>query len=249
MKKWTQVLYMTEEVLLQLLMKEGPGYLQGVYAIILDEAHERSLRLDLLLGWLRHLQETGLQVHLLVTSATLDRELFSKYLGDCPVVMIAGRMFPVQDIFAPPPTSLPLQQYLQQKVVQLHREAAVDEGDILAFLPGQQEVESSRRAVEQMLRNDSKSAQVFALHGGQEPEDQAPVFEKLQRGRKIIFATNVAETSVTIDGVRMVVDSGMEKQAIFDAKRSQDALNPLAALCQGRVSQCAPSSTLEGAES
>lgn len=222
MKKWTQVVYMTEEVLLQQLMKEGAGYLQGVYAIILDEAHERSLRLDLLLGWLRHLRCCGnLEVHLLVTSATLDKELFSQYLGGCPVVMIEGRMFPVQDIFSPPPTSSPLQQYLQQKVVQLHREAAVDEGDILAFLPGQQEVESSRRAVEQMLQNDSKAVQVFALHGGQEPEDQAPVFEKLKTGaRKIIFATNVAETSVTIDGVRMVVDSGMEKQAIFDAKRS-----------------------------
>ena len=223
-QKWTQIVYMTEEILLQQLMREGAGYLTGVYAIILDEAHERTVRLDLLLGWLCDLQSSAnLKLRLLVTSATLDKDLFSKYLNNCPVVMIEGRMFPVEDVYAPPPDNMSVQLFAQAKVVDLHKDMAIEDGDILVFLPGQQEVESSRDFVKNLLAT-SKPCEVFALHGGQEPEDQAPVFQKWPGRRKIIFATNVAETSVTIDGVRIVVDSGVEKQAIFDAKRNLSSL-------------------------
>ena len=224
-KKWTQILYMTEEILLQQLMRGGVGYLAKVYAIILDEAHERTIRLDLLLGWLCHLQRTErLKMKLLVTSATLDKDLFSKYLN-CPVVEIAGRMFPVDDVYAPPKGNLSLQNAAQAKVLELHKETSLEEGDILAFLPSQQEVESSRDFVKRSLQHsNAQPCEVFALHGGQDPEDQAPVFEKLAGRRKIIFATNVAETSITIDGVRLVVDSGLEKQSIFDAKRNLSTL-------------------------
>ncbi|CAE7381353.1 prp22 [Symbiodinium natans] len=157
-KRWTRIVYMTEEVLLQQLMRQGEALLQDVHAIILDEAHERTIRLDLLLGWLVHLQQTApLSFRLVVTSATLDVNLFSRYLQSCPVVEIAGRMFPVQDVFDPAPDSVPVQTYLQQKVLELHKTTSVAEGDILAFLPAQQDVESSKDALEKMVR-DTKFA-------------------------------------------------------------------------------------------
>eukprot|EP00438_Fugacium_kawagutii_P007596 Skav200630 [mRNA] locus=scaffold353:24273:34155:+ [translate_table: standard] len=224
-RPWTKIVYMTEEILLQQLMREGVDFLTGVHAIILDEAHERSVRLDLLLGWLCDLQRRAKpNLRLVVTSATLDKDLFSKYLEHCPVVMIPGRMFPVKNVYFPTPDTISVQEYARAKVKDLHEETDIEEGDILAFLPSQQDVESSRKLLQTSLEKSEKPFEVFALHGGQDPEEQAEVFKKLTGCRKIIFATNVAETSVTIDGVRLVVDSGVEKQLIFEAKRNLSSL-------------------------
>lgn len=224
---WTQIEYMTEGTLLQMLMRKGADALRGVRAVILDEAHERSVRLDLLLGWLYKMQLEQLpDLCLVVTSATLDVQLFSHYLQDCAVLEIAGRMFPVEDIYeAPSEIGADIQQVVVKKAFDIHRSHPLAAGDILAFLPDPPSVESAREQLDNLLQRRGESDYtVFCLHGGQEPDEQQKVFQRCPGLRKIIFSTSVAETSVTIDGVCFVVDSGVEKKVIYDAKRNLSSL-------------------------
>jgi ATP-dependent helicase HrpB len=207
--KDTRLWVMTEGSLTRQLADDP--YLEGVGAVILDEFHERSLHTDLAMGYLRELQKTlRPDLALVVMSATLDATGVAAFLGDAPVLDAPGRTFPVTTRNAPflPDTRL------EQAVAQAVAEAAAldDAGDILVFLPGMGEIRWCQRAVEDLgLDRD-----VLPLHGSLPPEEQDRALAPSPRG-KVVLSTNVAETSVTIPGVRTVIDTGTARVNRFNA--------------------------------
>lgn len=208
----TRINFMTDGILLRKI-QEDP-LLRDYSAVMVDEAHERSLNIDFTLGLLKRLQkkrvEAGLPpLKIIVTSATLEKEKFARYFGEAPMVEIPGRLYPVEI------------HYEKEHVSDYTRAAAEKvkmiveqnkEGDILIFMPGQEEIEKTIREIESLNLSD---VIVLPLYGQMSPEDQDRIFEKMV-GRKVIVATNIAETSVTVPGIRHVIDSGLIKQIEFD---------------------------------
>ena len=230
----------------------------GVGAIIVDEAHERSTTCDIILGMLKmHAPEKWPGMKIVITSATLDAELFSQYFYAAPVLSIPGRMFPVDIRYLPNQNSANAQDnsssYVKAVVstaLEIHRSTPADSGDILCFLTGQDEVEKAKEHFANNHLNTSSASRPvlpLALYGKQMPEEQKLVFERAPAGhRKVIFATNVAETGVTVDGVRHVVDPGLSKESRYDSKRNVTELS-VQSICQssaiqrkGRAGRTAP---------
>jgi len=212
--------YRTEESLLQAVVKNPAMALKGVGVIVLDEAHERTMKLDILVGRLKELQDE-FNLRIVVTSATLDEQLFVGFLKSCELIRIAGRMYPVVDVYKPCEGE-DMVAAVVDEAISLHKEARDDNGDFLIFLPGAREVDAAKDLFERKMR-DKKLAGCVAmrLFGKQDSEDQMLVLQPTPPGfRKCIFATNVAETSITIDGVRWVIDSGREKREVYDPKRN-----------------------------
>jgi len=203
----TRVRYLTEGVLVRKLLAD-PG-LSGVGVVVLDEFHERSLSTDLALALLARLREGERpDLRLVVMSATLEAEPLSAYLGGCPVVSSPGRTFPLEVEHVPRPDERPLDKQVVGAVRRLLR--AEPNGDILVFLPGAAEIRRAQQALDELTR--SEGLLVLPLHGDQSVEEQARAVEPAER-RKVVLSTNVAETSVTIDGVTGVVDSGLARVA------------------------------------
>lgn len=231
----TRIEYLTEGTFLGCLLalKRDKSFLNGVGAIIIDEAHERSINCDIILGLLKNLakDEHYLHVKIIITSATLDTQLFSRYYDNCPIVSIPGRTFPVEVVYRPlagfqlgaNANSSTYVLHAVKTTMDIHNQSSVSEGDILCFLTGQDEVE---RAIEMFTRSvppmEHKKYIVLPLYGKQLPEDQAHVFQKPKTAntRKIVFATDVAETGITIDGIKFCVDTGLGKESTYDAKRN-----------------------------
>src|SRR5262249_49621046 len=181
--------------------------LPRVGLVVLDEFHERSLQIDLALALLRRLQrDTRPDLRLLVMSATLDAEPLQAFLGDCSRISVPGRLFPVEIIHEGQQDSRALEVKLANTV---RRALDSTEGDILVFLPGAAEI---RRAAESCAPIAAGRATVLPLYGALPPEEQDRAVRP-SKGRKVILATNVAETSITIDGVRTVIDSGLARLA------------------------------------
>ncbi len=203
----TRVRYATEGIVLRRLLAEPK--LPGVGAVILDEFHERHLATDLLLVLLDRLsREARPDLKLIVMSATLDAEPVARFLGDCPRVRSEGRMFPVAVEFLPKPDDRPLDK---QIVSAVRRAVSEDpDGDVLVFLPGAGEIRKAQAALEPLARE--ASLLVLPLHGDLPIADQARAVEP-QKQRKIVLSTNVAESSVTVDGVTVVIDSGLARVA------------------------------------
>jgi hypothetical protein len=247
--KHTQILYMTEGVLLNELLSRGnseggnaatSSQLRRYAAVVVDEAHERSINTDLILGLLKTamLDQSGDMPKVIVTSATLERKKFVDYFEKSGIkteaAQIPGRMFPVDVQYAPISEHRDVVEPVAQQAVDIHLNAVVTkdgkachDGDILAFLPGADEVERARQFAEKRIKRAPKALPytILTLYGKQPPEEQKRVFEKSARGeRKIIFSTNIAETSVTVDGVTHVVDSGLEKEAVFDQQKGMTSL-------------------------
>ncbi|XP_078618515.1 uncharacterized protein LOC144886044 [Branchiostoma floridae x Branchiostoma japonicum] len=223
----TKAVFMTDQVLLNSCVKEGE--LDKYSCIIIDEAHERSIHTDLLLGILKKSIQTRPGLRLVIASATIDPTLFSNYFVGCPVMSVPGRTFPVDVIYKTPQfgdnnSSVDFVSETVNKVVEIHNNES--EGDILAFLTSPLEIERACERTTNLLGSRVKSALVLPLHGKLQPEDQRKVFEPAPAGaRKVVFATNIAETSVTIPGIIYVVDSGMIKERYFDAKRNLSVLD------------------------
>ena len=230
--KHTKVLYLTDHALLNEFIADQE--LSKYSCIIIDEAHERSLHTDLLLSFMKKLLPRRQDLKLVITSATIDPALFNQYFGgDCPVVRVSGRTFPVDVIWsahvdpkssttADVPTSPITMDYVSEAInvtQQIHRDE--NEGDILIFLTSPAETE---RACQILSGKMDDRAVVLPLHGKLQPQEQQKVFHNFEGKRKIIFATNVAETSVTIPGVKYIVDSGLAKELCFDPKRSMNSL-------------------------
>eukprot|EP00667_Euglena_gracilis_P000133 EG_transcript_133 len=252
----SRILYVTEGTLLQQLLdarenRAGPLDWRAVgellskkyAAIVVDEAHERSTNTDILLGLLKNaVLLGGATVKVVVTSATLDTGLFTAFFGGCPLVTIPGRMFPVAVRYlpvinldeAPDPRT-----QVVQCVLDILETTDTASGDILAFVTGQLEVETCVQRLQDQAKRSGMAASVdvLGLYGKQLPEDQAKTLQPAKPGfRKVIFSTNVAETSVTIDGVRHVVDCGLTKESTYDQRRKLSLLETRA-ICRSSADQ------------
>jgi ATP-dependent helicase HrpB len=211
--KNTRVLAVTPGVLLQHL--HADPYLESASCVVFDEFHERGVEADLVLGMVRLIRESVRpELNVVVMSATVDPGPISRYLGDCPVVTSEGRTFPVDVRYRPKRPEQSWPEAAAGVVKQLLPETP---GDVLVFLPGLREI---RQTADLLTGID---AIVLPLHGDLPPEQQDRALQKLDR-RKAVLATNVAETSVTVDGVTAVVDTGVARQVEFDPATGTDQL-------------------------
>ncbi len=203
----TIIKIMTDGILLQEL-KADPD-LSRYSMIMVDEAHERSLNIDFVLGMLKRIQTHRDDFHILISSATINAEVFSAYFDDCPIVRIDARIYPVDVVFDPPEEKGgELTDHIVRHIDKIER--AGKPGDMLIFLQGEQAIKDCISAIYALPYR--RRLLVLPLYGRLSKEEQERVFIPTPEGkRKVIVATNIAETSVTIDGIRFVIDSGLAK--------------------------------------
>lgn len=202
----TRLRFLTEGVLTRRLLSDPD--LRGVSVVVLDEFHERHLEGDLALALLRRLQQTRRpDLKLVVMSATLRGEPIAEFLGGCPVLRSEGRLFPLE-VEHTPHSAETLETRVRTAVERLIATQA--EGDILVFLPGAAEIRRAERELGGLAQR--RDLLVLPLHGDLSPDEQDRAVAPTSR-RKVILSTNVAESSITIDGVRAVVDSGLARVA------------------------------------
>ncbi|HXG46274.1 MAG TPA: ATP-dependent helicase HrpB [Methylomirabilota bacterium] len=214
----TRICFVTEGILLRWLQDDRS--LAEVGAILFDEFHERNLLSDVALALVKHLQQTARpDLKIVVMSATLDAEPVAAYLGDCPILISEGISFPVRVCYLDRRDERPAAEQAADAVERIVN--AGEPGDILVFMPGMSEINATVGAL-RAARTTERLA-LIPLHGDLPPEDQDRAFAPNPL-RKVVVATNVAETSVTIDGIRHVVDSGLARVARYDAERGLSTL-------------------------
>jgi ATP-dependent helicase HrpB len=209
----TRLRILTEGILARQLLDDP--YLPGVGCVVLDEFHERSLYSDLAIAMLRELrQSVRPDLILIVMSATLDAEPISAFLGGVPIIDVPGRRFAIEIEYRGMTGGR-----IEQKTADAVRDALANPGgDVLVFLPGAEEIRRTRSEL-----NDVRSADVFPLYGSLPAVEQDRALSDTGR-RKVILATNIAETSLTIPGVDVVIDTGLERLPMYDANRGMDRL-------------------------
>jgi ATP-dependent helicase HrpB len=208
----TRIEVVTEGVFARMILDDPT--LEGVAAVLFDEFHERSLDADLGLALALDAQG-GLRedLRILVMSATLDGARISRLMGDCPVVESQGRAFPVETRYVPRDPRRRLDDAMAQAI---HRAVLADHGSVLAFLPGQAEIRRTAQLLEAAINDPAIS--ICPLYGAMEPQAQRDAVQPPLPGqRKIVLATSIAETSLTIEGVRIVVDSGLARVPVYAA--------------------------------
>ena len=200
----THVKLMTDGILLAEIQKDR--YLDEYDTLIIDEAHERSLNIDFLLGYLKGLVAKRRDLKLIITSATIDPARFSQHFDQAPVLEVSGRTFPVEVRYRPLQEEAgERDETMQQAIVDAVDElASQGPGDILVFLSGEREI---RETAEILRKHRMPATEVLPLYARLGPADQARIF-KPHAGRRIVLATNVAETSLTVPGIRYVIDAG-----------------------------------------
>ncbi|KAK5642286.1 hypothetical protein RI129_008453 [Pyrocoelia pectoralis] len=218
----TVIKYMTDGILLRESLREAE--LDHYSAIIMDEAHERSLSTDVLFGLLREIVAKRHDLKLIVTSATMDSSKFSLFFGNVPTFTIPGRTFPVETLFS----KNPVEDYVDAAVkqaLQIHLQPP--SGDILIFMPGQEDIEVTCEVLAERLTEIEHAPELSILPiYSQLPSDlQAKIFQRSPEGiRKCVVATNIAETSLTVDGIIFVIDSGYCKLKVYNPRIGMDAL-------------------------
>ncbi|HEY7313584.1 MAG TPA: ATP-dependent helicase HrpB [Gemmataceae bacterium] len=213
----TRLLVVTPGILIRLLHDDP--FLESTRVVLFDEFHERGLESDLALGMVRLVQQTVRpELRLVVMSATLVVEPVSAYLGGCPIVVGEGRLHPVEIVYEPRPQQQPWPLTVARAV---ERALERTPGDLLVFLPGLQEIRQTARHLEALAAE--RDLAVLPLHG-ELPAEQQDAALLPQRRRKIVLATNVAETSITVEGVTGVVDSGLARMLVFDPRVGLDRL-------------------------
>jgi ATP-dependent helicase HrpB len=218
----TRILVVTEGVLLRRLQDDP--FLEDIEIVVFDEFHERRLDSDLALAMVRRVQQTVRpELRIVVMSATLDPTAIAKYLGDCPIVESEGRLHPVRiDYLRPGDLRAGERQHMTDLATRgIETVLQQTTGDVLVFLPGVGEIMKTRTELEPLSRRHN--LEVLPLFGDMTPEEQDRVLSPCDR-RKIVLSTNVAETSVTIEGVTAVVDTGLARQMNFDADVGLDRL-------------------------
>lgn len=220
--KETIIKYMTDGVLLRESLNEPD--LDRYSCIIMDEAHERALNTDILMGLFKKILQRRRDLKLIVTSATMNSKRFSDFFGGAPEFIIPGRTFPVDVMFHRSPVEDYVDQAVQQ-VLAIH--VSMDAGDILVFMTGQEDIEITCALVQKRLDNlnDPPKLSILPIYSQMPADLQAKIFDRAAPGvRKCIVATNIAETSLTVDGIKYVVDAGYSKMKVYNPKMGMDTL-------------------------
>jgi len=233
--------FMTDGILLA--ETQGDAWLNAYDTIILDEAHERSLNIDFLLGYLKRLLAKRRDLKLIVTSATIDTSRFSQHFGDAPVIEVEGRAYPVEVRWRPAVFSAPAQRgkmpegqkgagaaraersdlTLAEQIVAAADEITAEDprGDVLVFLPGEREIRDAHLA---LSRRQYRSTEVLALYARLSAAEQDRVFKPGPQ-RRIVLATNVAETSLTVPRIRYVIDTGTARVKRYSQRNQLERLH------------------------
>lgn len=227
--------FMTDGMLLAEM--QGDAMLSDYDTLVIDEAHERSLNIDFILGYLKGLVERRPDLKVVITSATIDAEAFSEAFGGAPIIEVSGRLFPVEVIYLPP------EHLADDEEGEIHYvEAAVratetvlddpHDGDVLIFMPGERDIRETRDLLEGRF---GQAAEIIPLFGRLSSAEQQRIFGRTQR-RKIVIATNIAETSLTIPGIRYVIDSGVARMSRYNPKTRTKRL-PIEPVAQSSANQ------------
>eukprot|EP01087_Luapelamoeba_hula_P023884 TRINITY_DN8905_c0_g1_i1.p1 TRINITY_DN8905_c0_g1~~TRINITY_DN8905_c0_g1_i1.p1 ORF type:complete len:1059 (-),score=225.88 TRINITY_DN8905_c0_g1_i1:78-3254(-) len=215
--------YMTDGMLLREFLSEPD--LAGYSVLMIDEAHERTLHTDILFGLVKDIARFRPDLKLIISSATLDASKFSAFFDDAPIFTIPGRRYDVEILYS----KAPVPDYLEASIVtvlQVH--VMQPPGDILVFLTGQEEVEAAAEVLAQRTRGlgtKIKELIVCRIYSTLPSDLQAKIFEPTPPGaRKVVLATNIAETSLTIDGIVYVIDPGFSKQKSYNPRTGMESL-------------------------
>lgn len=217
--KNTRFKFMTDGVLLA-ETQDDPLF-RRYSTLIIDEAHERSLNIDFLLGLLKRIQPRRPDLRIIVSSATLDAARFAEFFGGAPVISVPGRLYPIETLWmGESEEDETEEESLPRRVANAVDAAGTDSGDILVFLPGEREIRDTMAVLQG--RNLPRT-EILPLLASLPPGEQARVF-KPSACRRIVLATNVAETSVTIPGIRVVIDSGLARIKRYSPQRHVQTL-------------------------
>lgn len=226
----TVLKYMTDGMLLREAMNDP--VLSRYSVIILDEAHERTVSTDVLMGLLKEIIPKRKDLKIVVMSATLDAGKFQDYFDGAPLLKVPGRLFPVEIFYTPEPERDYLEASLRT-VLQIHM--CEKEGDVLLFLTGEQEIEDAVRRLQEesnKLKDEYGELMCVPLYSSLPPAQQQRIFDRAPPsrqpggppGRKIVVSTNIAETSLTIDGIVYVIDPGFSKQKVYNPRIRVESL-------------------------
>ncbi|MCB1735640.1 MAG: ATP-dependent RNA helicase HrpA [Gammaproteobacteria bacterium] len=230
--------FMTDGILLAEMQRDRD--LRAYDTLLIDEAHERSLNIDFLLGYLKQLLPRRPDLKLIITSATIDTARFAKHFNNAPVIEVSGRTFPVEVRYRPllgedaDSEDRDLTTAILDAVDELEREdrARGQSGDVLIFLPGEREI---RETAEALRKHHPPDTEVLPLYARLTPAEQNRVFQT-HRGRRIVLATNVAETSLTVPGIRYVIDPGLARIARYSPHSKVQRL-PIEKISQASANQ------------
>lgn len=203
--------FMTDGILLQQTLRDK--WLSDYDTIIIDEAHERSLNIDFLLGFIKQLVMQRTDLKIVITSATIDTEKFSKHFNDAPIINVSGRSFPVTAHYRPlEEHNLELNQGIIRAVDEIFKHSPV--GDVLVFLPGEREI---NEAADLLQRKHLPQTEILKLYARLTASDQMKIFKPGNK-RRVILSTNVAETSLTVPRIHYVIDSGLARISRYSAR-------------------------------